>query len=49
METDLPIARSDKNITIPDGIIAPEGLATGLAFDNYDGNTGNTLWIRNTS
>ena len=36
LETALAISISDRDLTRPDGILQLEGLATGLAFDNYD-------------
>ena len=38
LETDLAISISDRDLTRPDEILPLEGLATGLAFDNYDEN-----------
>jgi hypothetical protein len=39
LETDLAMTISATDQTTPDGIKCQEGLATGLAFDNYDENT----------
>jgi hypothetical protein len=39
LETDLAMTVSDRKQTTPDGIKLQEGLATGVAFDNYDENT----------
>ena len=39
LETNLAMTISERGQTTPDGIRCQEGLATGLAFDNYDQNT----------
>jgi hypothetical protein len=38
LETDLATVIKERNQTTPDGILKQAGLATGLAWDNYDEN-----------